>query len=331
MASEQDGVKDTAQAALTIAPNDENALRVLANQITDLHDSEVIKIERGDEDDASILILPQGRRAVDLLPFLEAQREFPKRIRGRARLAAPESFIDHVLRFKTEATAIFADVLTEKPKLLARYDYHEPGKAAWQEHTAQYDFPISPEWKAWVAHDGPTNIMSMEAFAFFLEQRVIDVLHPTGVNDKLVNQIAELLQIEWASPQALLQLSKSLHINTDSKISEVTDIQGGKKNFSFVEVDTDAAGKPLQLPGGFLIRVSVFDGSTPWVIPVLLRYRKQPGGKASFFYEIYRRDMHVLESMRETCTNIQEKTGVQLFYGRPEASVSGFQAKSEPE
>lgn len=322
MAKESEGVQaETGPEVLTTHPPEgENSLRVLAQQITDLHDIELTEISRGDQEKAHVLVLPQGRRAIDILPFLEAQREYPKRIRGRARLQAPESFIDHVKRFANESSAIFADVLSKPPKLVARYDYHEQDSPAWQEHSAQYDFPVSPEWAAWVAQDGADRIMTMENFAFFLEQRVIDVLHPSSVSDAMINNISDLLQLEWATPQQLLQLSKSLHVNTESKLTEVTDIQGGKKNFSFTEKDSDAAGKDLVLPGGFLIRVAVFEGATPWTIPVLLRYRKI-GGKAHYFYEIYRRDMHVIESMRETCKRVADDTKLPLFYGKPEASL----------
>lgn len=329
MGSENEGAKDTAQKATETTIEGENSLRVLAQQLTELHETEVTLTKRGSEDEAAVMVLPVGRRVVSMLPFLEEQREKPKRIRGRAKLAAPESFIEHVKRFKEDNTAIFADVLSSPPKLVARYDYHDKGDPRWQEHSAQYDFPLSKEWEAWCKQDGEGRMMSMETFAFFLEQRIIDVLHPTTVEDKLVNEISSLLQIDWATPQQLLQLSKSLHVNTESKLTEVTDTQGGKKNFSFTERDSDAKGQDLVLPGGFLIRVSVFEGSTPWVIPVLLRYRK-PGGKAHFFYEIYRRDVHLMESMRETCARVSKETDVPLFYGKPEAS-QGLGAKTEVE
>lgn len=318
MATKEDVVSAEGPQA-PLPQNGERELATLARQITDLHDAEAVVIERGNEQQATVLVLPQGRRAIDPTPFLEAQREFPKRIRGRARLATPESFIAHVNRFKAIDTAIFADVLTEKPKLVARYDYHGKDTPRWQEHSAHYDFPVSPEWKSWVDKNG--TLMDMEAFAFFLEERIMDVLHPQSVQDEQIDKITNLLSLDWASPQQLLQLSKSLHIKTEAKVTEITDIQGGKRNIAFEERDTDKDGNTLTLPGGFLISVPVFDGSQPWLIPVMLRYRKQPGSKVQFRYELYRKDQYVLASTRETCERIESATGMPLFYGKPEASL----------
>jgi uncharacterized protein YfdQ (DUF2303 family) len=305
----------------------EGDLQVVARQLAEMHEAEKIIVETGDEDKCEILVLPQGRRAVSVQAFLEQYREKPKRIRGRARLMAPESFVAHVNRFKGDTTAIFADVLSKPPRLTARYDYHDKGRPEWQEHSAVYEFPESEEWKQWKGKNA--SLMSMEEFAYFLETRVMDVLHPTSVKDDAISKMAALLSMDWASPQTLLQLSKSLSIHTESKLTQVTDLQGGKKNFSFVETDKDEAGQPLTLPGGFLIQVAVFEGATPWIIPVLLRYRKQ-GGKAHFAYELYRADSYVLESMRETCSRVAHETEVPLFYGKPEASL-GLKSETDKE
>jgi len=287
------------------------------------HETEAIPLEHIAEDGTDsphILIVPAGKRAISLKPFRDQYLTRPERQRGIARFTELASFVSHVKRTKTEDTVLFAEIDVDDAKIVAVYDYNAPGHGnapGWQQHRAEYSFPFSDEWKAWKEQEGEARAMSMQKFAEFLERRVMDVALPAAVEaGSLADKMQKQLEIEFASPSRLLQISKNISINQTDAFVEAVDLQGGAKNFSFKQKNTDAAGAPFKIEGGFLIRIPVFRGDKSWIIPVQLRYRNNGGVR--FFYDVYRMDMHFYESVKAACELVNKETELEVLMGSPE-------------
>lgn len=298
------------------APQAEAA--ALGEMFRELHDAEEIILKRGSEVEASAIVMPRGRRLVSLKKYLDEYRKYPERKRGTALLTTLDAFLAHFQRYADEDSAIFCDMNNGKPRLISLLDYDKQGPdghARWGTHRGLYEFPLSDEFNAWKASHG--REMTSEMFASFLEERIIDVAQADNVDpDSLPGKIAAHLDITWASPQRLMELSRGLSLRIGLEFAEVVDNKHGMKNVVFKENMTQPNGEPLLVPSGFLIRVPIFKGDERWLIPAQLRFR--PKSEKKWKYEIYRLDMHLQEAVERTCEHVVKVTQKTLFMGLPE-------------
>lgn len=279
------------------------------------------------EREAEVMIIPSGKRVVSMKPFLDEYREFPERKIGLAKLTDVASFCAHVKRTATANTVLFGDDTLNAAKLIALYDYNlaqdgGDGAARHMEHAACYEFPYSDEWKAWRERQGAARAMGMKEFAEFLEGRVMDVADQATLTAKewegsIGEKMQEMLGVRFANAARLVSISRSIHMNVRNEFSEAVDTEGGAQNFVFKENRTDKFGSPFEIEGGFLIRIPVFRGDAPWVIPVQLRHRVIES-RLVFFYEIYRMDLHFFEAVKRTCVKVSADTGRPVLMGLPE-------------
>jgi hypothetical protein len=165
-------------------------------------------------------------------------------------------------------------------------------------------------------------MMGMKKFAEFLEDRIMDVADRTKISDKdwegsIGQRMAEQLGIGFASPSRLVGLSRNLTINVRNTFEEAQDLGGGVQNFTFKEARTDTFGAPVEIESAFLIKIPVFRGDEPWVIPVQFRHRIIDG-KVHFFYTVYRMDLHFFEAVKRACQKVKTDTGLPVLMGLPE-------------
>lgn len=248
--------------------------------------------------------------------LIEAFRVKPARKTGTARALTLQAFIDLTNRHKTEHSAVFADTDWKKPSFQTVVDYHEAkseGAADNLKHRVSYSFPSSEEWKAWVEQNGEP--MEQGKFAAFLEDRIADLSAPTD---------AERIWLERdfgttvATPAQLIQLSRGLQVNVDSVVKNVVNLASGEAQVAFEETHTDGDGKPLKVPGIFMLAIAPFFMGEKVSLPVRLRYRKA-GQKIVWFYQMYRPDQFVTERVRDDLTTVADKTELPTFEGAPEA------------
>jgi uncharacterized protein YfdQ (DUF2303 family) len=280
----------------------------------------------------TVVVLPEGKTLHSLKPFFDEVRLVPERLKGTARLTTLESFIEHVLRFKDNGTAIFcADYNSPNPKLIAVFDYSyaetvigiEEGSTAKTEirprfgqHRAQYDFPLSDEWRAWKGM-ADKGAISQAQFAEFLEERIADVLPPEEAGEQ-TRRFAEQLGMTMASPQRLLGLSRGLSVRVSSKVTNVQNLSSGEGEFQYSEEHQNEAGAPLKVPGAFVLSLPVFRNGAPYQVPVRLRYQVS-GGQVTWRFVLQRIDRVWDHAMNEACKLAATETGRPLYYGSPEA------------
>ncbi|KFC64009.1 hypothetical protein FG93_05519 [Bosea sp. LC85] len=248
--------------------------------------------------------------------LIEAFRTKPAEKRGTAKALTLQSFIDLTNRHKTVHSAVFADTNWKAPSFQAVIDYHDKESAGAAEnlkHRMAYSFPASEEWKAWVAQNGEP--MEQGLFAAFLEDRIADLSAPTD---------AERIWLERdfgttvATPAQLIQLSRGLQVNVDSVVKNIVNLATGEAQVAFEETHTDSDGKPLKVPGLFMLAIAPFFMGEKISLPVRLRYRKS-GQKIVWFYQMYRPDQFVTERVRDDLITVADKTELPTFEGSPEA------------
>lgn len=246
----------------------------------------------------------------------------PRFRRGNATMLSLDSFIEHVNRFRGEASAIFADDNRQTPKLTAVLDYHPAGAdsdPAHGRHRTIFSFPLSDEWRAW--QDKNKKPMSMTDFADFLEDRVVDVMSPLdGTIDGDQAKMVETLGggDRLATPTKLIELSRGLHVYENSVVKESTKLSSGEGEISFEAQHTDSEGRPLIVPTCFLLAIPVFRNDVPYQVLSRLRYRKTPQGLV-FWFELWRTDRVFDDAFKRAADRAATETGAPLFLGSPEA------------
>jgi uncharacterized protein YfdQ (DUF2303 family) len=263
------------------------------------------------------LVRGDNPHAASVHTLFENYRTHPARKAGTATAQTFESFCDLVNRHKTEHSAIFADADWREPSFTAVIDYHEAknaGRAAYMRHRVHYAFPLSEEWKKWTEKNG--EAMKQDQFAWFLEDRVPELSAPTD-HEKvtLEHQFATTI----ATPAQLIELSRGLQIHVDTRVKASQTLQTGEGQIQWEEAHNGADGKPIKVPGLFILSIAPFFMGEKIRIPVRLRYRVKEG-QTIWFYQIYRPDQYITEHVRHTLFDAKENTGLPTYEGKPETA-----------
>lgn len=221
----------------------------------------------------------------DLSQFFEKFRQHPARRKGQAVVQTLSSFIDLTNRHKLAESVVFADMNWQKPAFTTVVDYHKvdaAGAAGFGQHRIHYAFPLSEEWKAWVSMDGKP--MDQGIFAEFLEDRVAELASPTESEVAIYERD---FATKVATPAQVVELSRGLQVHVSTSVKATKVLQTGEGQIAWEETHADGEGKPLKVPGIFMLSIAPFFQGDRMRIPVRLRYRPA-GQKVVWFYQIYR-------------------------------------------
>lgn len=272
--------------------------------------------------DDGLLVIPRGKQVVDMRPFVDARLERPRRREGIARHTTLASFNAHVVRFADEHSAIFADDNPKAPSLTAVLDYHErghDGAPRFGTHRSVYHFPLSDEWKAWMAL--PEKI-EQGTLAAFLEDRIGDVLDPADAGE-VGTEFAAKLSITLASPARLMELARGLSVRVDTRVANHVNLGSGESKLVFEEQHSNEQGGPVVVPGGFMLAIPVFKGGDLFKVPVRLTYRvSRQNGAIVWRIALHRADKVFRYAFDEAVKAVEQATGLPVFYGTPEATAS---------
>lgn len=249
-----------------------------------------------------------------LKALAEEWRQHPERKTGTAQVDTLGSFIDLTNRHKTADSAIFADTNWKAPSLTAVIDYHavEGTDAQWLKHRVHYAFPLSEQWKTWVAQNGKP--MAQADFAQFIEDNIADLSSPEALE---VTDYEAKFATKIATPSELVALSRGLAVRVESKAVSSVVLQSGEGEIVWDEVHQGADGKKLKVPGLFMLQIPLFHMGETQRVPVRLRYRIREGSTV-WFYQIYRPDVAVTERVLEDYEDATAKTSLPGFIGKPE-------------
>lgn len=281
---------------------------------------EIRPVTEPDTQTVAPVIIDRGEpRAIPEEAF-DAFRASPKRRRGAASFTKIEGLIDHINRFKDADSAIFAADDRSKPSLTAVLDYHRAGADAsprFGVHRSVFRFSLSDEWTAWTrANKAP---MPMAKFAAFLEDRIIEVIDPSA-GDPLPEELQKYIALRGgkvATGAKLVELSRGMHVFENAVVGETVNLASGEGVIEFRSEHVDAKGRPLNVPGLFLIAIPVFRHGDLYRIAARLCYRKTGEGLV-FWFELWRADQAFDDAFANACERVRTETELPLFFGTPE-------------
>jgi uncharacterized protein YfdQ (DUF2303 family) len=290
--------------------------------LRDLHKTEVLHTIDGVP---AIVARPNGITLVDLKTLVDKYRTAPERKTGKTALTTEAAFCDFVNRHKTNHSVIFLnDSNKDAPVLVAVFNAHKSETEAqkpeeapdWQDFLATYAYPLSDEWKAWKA--ASSKEMSQAQFADFLEDRILDV----GTPGTFVTEYAQEIGVALATtPARLLELSRSLAISAEQKVTQNVNRGTGEATLSFSEEHKDSTGAPVKVPGAFALNIPAFRGSKPTQVPVRLRYKlvknAEGAGKITWTITPQRLDKVLEAELKDSEAFVAQKTGLKVFRGAP--------------
>jgi hypothetical protein len=266
----------------------------------------------------SVFSVPEGRTLHSAKRFLDEYAPKPERREGTATAASVASFCALMNRSKDEHSAVFADVIDKtSPKLIGILDYNLSGPknedARFRRHRVNYAFPLTTEWRAWSSE---RKNMAQAEFAEFLEDRILDVMDPAAAGQKAAD-IASKLGIALAPPQRLMELSRGLKINAETKVANAVTLATGETQFSFEETHKGEDGSPVKVPGAFVVVVRVFEAGDPFQLPIRLRYRVERG---QVLWSLIPIDAQKVfdTAVDSVIATVAEATGLPVYAGQPE-------------
>jgi hypothetical protein len=300
----------------------------------EFHHTELRQIPGENSGGAPVFIVPKGMHVQDAKPFLDLWLQRPRRLIGTAKAETLQSFCALVNQHKTADTVIFASV--EKRQLVAVIDYHGESdgedissQPSFCEHRIEYNFPLSPEFKAWETSQWRTQ----GAFARYLDVARFDLLDPldtepvvegTVLYDVLYRMaprdkrgdLDALKPTVFASPGDLMQLVESLSGHSKTKFAEVkTDRFGGMRATIEKEgrVESDE-----RIPSLFIVQVSAFVGGDKLALPARIR-AKVEGDKLAMCAELIGIERVLEGAFVGALEEVKATTGCKVFRGTPEA------------
>lgn len=234
-------------------------------------------------------VVPDAAKVEDLERLLPT----PARARASVTAKSAETLAAYIVRFRTEATAIFAD--QQKFEIVGIIDYHTPDAPAFREHRVSYAAPRSLEWATWRTASG--RKMSQADFAQFIEDNVVDIRSPAGAD--------------------VLEVARDLQAKKAVSFSSAIRLSDGSQEFTYNETvqGTTAKGK-LKVPEEFTLGIPVFFGGELYEVKARLRYRIE-GGVLHLWYELYRPEHIEKDAFEAVCEQVNEATEIAVWQGVP--------------
>lgn len=253
-----------------------------------------------DEGTRSVYAVPEGHTLETI--DVEKYQETPASKRGTVVLHTPASFARYVKQHTTDGTAVYADIRSRS--VVGLLNGHEPGGLAkgdpgWGDHRVSLSLQHTPEWNVWAALDG--KLIEQDAFAYHIEERLIDIVDPPGAH--------------------ILELAQSFQAHTSAQFRRAQRLDNGETQLTYEEtIDAKAGHKgQIEIPAEFTIVLVVFEGGKPVELTARLRYRIREGHLLLGF-QIVRKEDVVREAFAEVVDTIEKASGVTPFDGAAPAS-----------
>lgn len=230
-------------------------------------------------------VIPEGYRIHDL-EKLQCQ---PQRIRETVALSTVEDFIAYGKQWADADSVIFADEASRK--LTGLIDYHANAEAPeWASHQMAFTAVKSRELQAWEANNGKN--LSQEGLAEFLEDRIGDVVEPSGAS--------------------LLESALKLQIHKTSVFGSAIRLQNGNVQFNYTDNETKDS---LVLPEKFALGIPLFHRGVGYRVEARLRYRLNGPG-ITFTYKLLELDRLIEHAFADVVKKTREGLpDVKLYSG----------------
>jgi uncharacterized protein YfdQ (DUF2303 family) len=291
--------------------------QAVAEIVAKLHEPTPLVVATPADGSGFAIAVPKGINLVSTKKFIDEYRTRPERREGTAKLGDLESFIAHTNRFKDAGSVIFASDSPRSPSLTSVLDYHEDakGQPRFGKHRGHYAFPLSEEWRRWIA--AGQQKMTQAQFAEFIEENIVNIVDPLAALDVAV-EFAKTMGTEYGTSQRLMEMSRGLKIRVTSHVQNAVTLSSGESQFLYTAEHQDERGQPLKVPGACLVGLRVFQGGAHYQVPVRIRYRTKDG-EITWSLDLQRVDATFEDAFNEAKQRVREETALPLFVGTPEA------------
>lgn len=274
-----------------------------------------LDVPDGTGDKKSVPVLVHEGRAVVLADAIVTAARVARELRatekdppgwreGTAEHQSLDSFIEHVKRFKSDASAVWANAAARQ--LVSVLDYHPSGAespAAWGRHRGRYACPLSAAWHAWGGEKGLS--LTQEEFADLLDTR----------DYELSGGALPGSAREAPSPASLVTLANNLQVYSTATAKRERDLKTGRIHISYSE-DKGVSGS-VTPPPAFAVLIRVFEDAEPSQLEVRLRVTVE-GGQARFAVNIHAASDVLRRAFGSLCTEVADTADVPVFVGTAE-------------
>lgn len=325
MSTETNNNATPATPAVPLTSKAPAELASLFEEARGCYEPHVQTLSEGSHAEASVLLVPNGMRVVDVKPYLDKFRRFPERPTGTSEHQTLASIIDHANHYRTEATAAFAEIAPAAASLLVVYDYHlvterardaDEAGARWCNFGSRYLFPLAPEFLAWREKSGKD--LSQADMAAFLEDHLQEVCATDDAGER-TTKLAETLGVTIASASSLLGFARRSAATVNLFVAEKRNTTTGAVELIYQEEVNHQTEDRASItpPGVFAILVPVLQGGTAYRLPVRLR-AKVSGRSIKWSFEVYRIDNAFTLAVEEELARFTTETvnAIPVYRGR---------------
>jgi uncharacterized protein YfdQ (DUF2303 family) len=267
------------------------------------------------------------RSAAGLVDEFERTQAAPYRRRGIYVAANVDSLLRWMSAHCSADAPVFgqgAEKIAENwadPKLafIGIGNYSDGEKPAWHDYGVRYDFPVTLAWKAWCKMNGAW--LDQAKFAEFVEEHLYEFSEPYR-NEALSEAVTRMIEAlggkgTVASPSQIYDLARGIKLTVEEKVEVALDRASGEQTLRFSEEHSGAGGRPVKVPKFFYIRIPIFFGEEPMLVPAMLRYRNAGGGSVVWQYQLHAPDLVVRDAFETSC-EIVRKGPRTLYLGTPD-------------
>lgn len=222
------------------------------------------------------VILPQRMKIESLKKIRDEDKLVPDYRADNLTTHDLSSFIDHVKRYVSKDTVILSaqpviDGNEATYSMNAMIDYHPEGddvtKAGAKKHVIRYLAEMHARATRWLRHE--RNWLSQADFAAFVEDNLSDLVVLEGFTPQFGSAVA--------TPADMLTLSRGLEVRVNQTVRNHSRLASGEVALVFSTENTKQDGSELNVAEWFGIRIPLFIGTVPVVLPVRLRYKVREG------------------------------------------------------
>jgi len=231
----------------------------------------------------------------DVLAVKDERAPVPRRRTGVTHLHELDSFVAFVNRFKSDESAVYAEVSSFSVTAVINEHPEGPVAARWRDHRAVYKCPRSPEWIAWTSIDG--KAMAQDAFADWIEARLEDL----AVGDR------------GPAPTEVLRVARDLQVHTKGTFSRAIDPTTGTGHL-VCKTENESASTPI--PRAFFLSIPVFDGGQRYLVEARVRFAMVEG-RPSFTVILHRRPEIERDAFMDVRVRVAQGCELPVFAGSP--------------
>lgn len=116
----------------------------------------------------------------------------------------------------------------------------------------------------------------------------------------------------------MLEISRSLEAKKKVNFASGLRLSNGQNELTYDEQISGTAAKgKLNVPELFTIGIPVLEGGIKYAVEARLRYRIADGGRLTMWFELVRPHKIVEDAVLAVWKEIEDKTGLMIFNGKP--------------